>query len=66
MKNETLHQFMDILNQLSPEYLSGDGELTTREVRKRYRELMNQWRALEREVGKRVTEDEVYALTLTE
>lgn len=60
MNKNTLHKFLDIACQLSPENLCCDGELSENETNKRYRKLMYQWHQLEKEVGRKVTEDEVY------
>jgi|TARA_B110000914_G_C15307828_1_gene374182 hypothetical protein len=45
---------------LSPENLSADGELPQLAVKKRKRFLLSEWRKLEREVGRVITEDEVW------
>jgi len=45
---------------LSPENLSADGELPQSAVKKRKRFLLSEWRKLEREVGRVVTEDDVW------
>tara|TARA_R110000744_G_scaffold1721_1_gene6153 strand:+ start:564 stop:710 length:147 start_codon:yes stop_codon:yes gene_type:complete len=45
---------------LSPENLSADGELPQLAVRKRKRFLLSEWKKLEREVGRVVTEDDVW------
>ena len=54
-------QFLNLACALSPENLTCDGELSRTAVRQRYRKLMQQWRALETEVGRKVSEDEVWA-----
>ena len=53
--------FVDLATQLSPEWLTCDGELSRREVNRRYAKLQKQWHALERQAGRAVTEDEVWA-----
>lgn len=52
--------FLRLASQLSPENLSCDGELPRYRVRSKYARLMKEWKALEREVGRKVTEDEVW------
>ena len=57
---EMKKQFDNLASQLSPENLSCDGELSQSEVNAKYRTLTAQWKALETEVGRKVTEDELY------
>lgn len=57
---EILSRFMDLACALSPENLTMDGDLPEREVNKRRANLEARWAKLEREVGRKVTEDEVY------
>lgn len=45
---------------LSPENLTCDGEASPRYVASRRRALKAEWKALEVEVGRRITEDEVW------
>ncbi len=56
-----LQEFVDLATALSPEWLTCDGELSQREVNRRYSKLKRQWRALEHKAGRAVTEDEVWA-----
>ena len=51
--------FADLSCQLSPENLSRDGELAHSKVRARRARLMSEWIRLERQVGRKVTEDEI-------
>jgi len=53
-------KFMGLANALSPENLSMDGELSGLETARREKQLLNEWKALERQVGHKVTEDEVW------
>ena len=55
-----LSKFKGLSSMLSPENLSADGELSQSAVRKRKRFLLSEWKKLEREVGRVVTEDEVW------
>jgi len=60
MNKEMLSKFLNLACQLSPENLCCDGELPTSEVNKRYRILTCQWKRLENELGRSVTENEVF------
>ena len=57
---EMYDKFMDLSCQLSPENLTCDGELTSQEVLKRASKISKQWKALESEVGRFVSEDEIW------
>ena len=46
--------------RLSPENLHCDGEISKAEAQRKYRILMKQWRELEKEVGRKVTEEEIW------
>lgn len=56
-----MKQFMGLVSSLSPENLSCDGELAPSRVRARYSTLMAEWRSLEKELGRAVEEEEVWA-----
>ena len=60
MTQEQKNKFSRLACQLSPENLTCDGELSNAQVRIRYRQLMKEWNALEREVGRTVTEEETW------
>lgn len=60
ISNEQKQRFIDLVCALSPENLSCDGELSYRQVREREASLRSQWETLEIEVGRSVSEDEVY------
>jgi len=53
-------KFVSLACQLSPENLSCDGELSRSRVIARLRSLRAEWRRCERELGRRVTEDEAW------
>jgi hypothetical protein len=55
-------KFLDLASALSPENLTCDGELSKAAVKRRYSALMKEWKALEKIAGRRVTEDEVWAM----
>ena len=57
-------EFLRLLVQLSPENLSCDGELRGQKLIQKKRRLDVQWKALEQDVGRKVTEDEVWAANL--
>ena len=52
-------QFMRLTNELSPENLHCDGEISQAEANRKYKHLMKQWHLLEAQVGRTVTEWEV-------
>ena len=60
MSREQLHKFFDLVGELSPENLHEDGEISIRQARQKERRLLRQWNTLENEVGRRVTEEEVW------
>ena len=60
MTNEQLHKFFDLVGELSPENLHEDGEISIQQARQKERRLLRQWNILENEVGRRVTEEEVW------
>ena len=60
MGKEQLHKFFDLVGELSPENLHEDGEISIRQARQKERRLLRQWNTLENEVGRRVTEEEVW------
>jgi hypothetical protein len=60
MTQEQKNKFSSLACQLSPENLTCDGELRGAQVRARHKQLMKEWNALEREVGRTVTEEETW------
>ena len=52
-------KFFGLANRLSPENLSCDGECSRAQTQTRYRNIMREWAALERAVGRKVTLEEV-------
>lgn len=60
MTDDQKDQFIRLVCALSPENLSCDGELSYRQIRERETSLRNQWETLEIQVGRKVSEDEVY------
>ena len=60
-KNHPLfNRFINLANSLSPENLSCDGECSRSEIEFRRRRIVKAWRAAEAEMGRSVTEDEVW------
>lgn len=57
---EIKRQFLDLVGSLSPENLSCDGELNSRQIASKRRMIMTQWNSLEVKAGRSVKEDEVY------
>ena len=60
MTQKIKNKFSRLACQLSPENLWCDGEASKAYVKKRYRELMKEWNALERIVGRKVSEEETW------
>jgi hypothetical protein len=52
-------RFFGLANRLSPENLCCDGELSRSQTRIRYQQIMREWRALEKEVGRKFTLTEI-------
>tara|TARA_R110000824_G_C15143114_1_gene670175 strand:+ start:753 stop:995 length:243 start_codon:yes stop_codon:yes gene_type:complete len=55
-----LQKFLDLALSLEPENLTCDGELPQSEVRRKYNRLTKEWKKLEKQVGRTVTEQEVW------
>lgn len=60
MTEEIKREFARIANSLSPENLHCDGEISRTEAKRRGVALRKKWKALEKEVGRKVTEEEVW------
>lgn len=58
--NEIKKEFMKLSNDLSPENLHCDGEISHAQAQVRYKEIMKQWLNLEKKVGRSVGESEVW------
>ncbi len=59
-EKEIMSDFGDLCCSLSPENLSCDGEISPSAAQMRYMTLMAQWHKLENELGRKVSESEVY------
>jgi len=64
LTKEQQEKFVNLACALSPENLSCDGELSRAETTRRYNRLMKQWKALEKIVGREVSEHEVIEIEL--
>ena len=62
MRIGILRQFQHLAIARSPENLSCDGELSRRQVQSRHAAIMREWRLLEKQVGRKVTLEEVQRL----
>jgi len=60
MTKEQHSKFLQLASALSPENLHCDGEISRAEAKRKWVRLMKQWRVLEKEVGRTITESEVY------
>jgi hypothetical protein len=57
---EIMDNFNSLACRLSPENLCCDGELSKTQVQKRFAQIKKEWKALEKEIGHTVTEDEAF------
>lgn len=58
--------FKNLAYRLEPENISCDGELSRNQIRNRYADIRTEWRKLEREVGRKVSESEVWEIIMKE
>ncbi len=61
LPKELREKFVGVACAMSPENLTCDGELPKWKVKQRGAALRRRWRELEKEAGRRVTEEEVWA-----
>jgi len=61
MTKEQHSKFLQLACELSPENLHCDGEISRAEANREYKRLMKEWHLLEAQVGRAVTEYEVFA-----
>jgi hypothetical protein len=59
-EDDHMNWFSRLCNELSPENLHCDGEISRTAAMKKYRNLMAEWKEIEKSLGRKVTEDEVY------
>jgi hypothetical protein len=53
-------KFLRLAGEMSPENLACDGELTRSQIKKKLQGLKSEWKKLERQLGRAVSEDEIY------
>jgi hypothetical protein len=58
--DEMYKKFADLANSLTPENLARDGEATQEETETEYYKLKKEWETLEKQVGRKVSEDEIW------
>jgi len=58
LSSELVEKFNDLSCRLSPENLHCDGEISQAEAKRRYKQIMIEWKALEKIAGRKVTEEE--------
>ncbi len=61
---EIMQDFDNLASRLSPENLCCDGELSRTQVNQRLAQIKREWKALEKELGRKVTEDEVFEYSM--
>lgn len=59
LSEDLFKQFDALCGRLSPENLSCDGECSNAEVNRRHAAIVNAWKELEKQAGRRVTQEEV-------
>lgn len=59
MPNDILKKFQILVNKMSPENLSCDGECPRYIQVQKMRQIRTEWAALERQLGRKVTEEEI-------
>ena len=62
MENKMFDRFFDLIIRLEPENLHRDGEATPSESISRKRQIDNEWRTLETEQGRAVSQGEIFDL----
>jgi hypothetical protein len=55
-----MEKFAVLVQEMSPENLTCDGELSQSRVNQKWKKLNKQWGKLEKELGRTITEDEVW------
>lgn len=54
------HRFFELQMKLEPENLSMDGEASPAHVRSRKRSIQREWQTMERAIGRRVKENDIW------
>ena len=60
LDKETYIKFLNLSSALSPENLHCDGEISRTEANRKYKSLMREWSNLEKKIGFKVSEDDVW------
>jgi len=60
LKGEVFEKFLNLASQLSPENLCCDGEASQTYINQKLRRINKEWKTLEQQIGRKVTEDEVW------
>lgn len=55
---ELTKAFSDLACRLSPENLHEDGEISQAQANRKYRQIMKEWKELEKQAGRKVAESE--------
>ena len=64
MTKKEKREFFEMAMDLSPENLYCDGECSQAEANRKYESIMKRWTALEKKVGKKVSEFEAFQFRL--
>lgn len=54
--------FLEIANAMNDENMAGDGEFSKDEIEKRRRRLESDWKYLERQLGRKVSQQEIWTI----
>jgi hypothetical protein len=60
LTDDAKQEFLSLASRLSPENLHCDGEVSRTEAKRRQAQIMREWRSLEKRVGRKITEDQVW------
>lgn len=63
---EIFNEFRRLVCELSPENLYCDGEISQSQAQVKYKNLMREWLALEKKLGRSVSEDEIWETIIQE
>ena len=61
-EQEIIRDFQSLESQLSPENLHADGERSRSAAAKLHKQLMKKWAELEKELGRKPTDKELYSI----
>jgi len=60
INDQQKQEFIDMACELSPENLNCDGEICHAQAQRKYQNIMKRWHKLESEVGRTVSEQEIW------